>query len=149
MIKKISISLLCLIIIQNAGAVPFEVVIETPVESVEGMHLRDSSVGLERLTTEGAVNNDVLFFGGLEWKPAPLTGLTFRGTWNPNLNQEPEIDEQGVTYIKNNTTITATTGDYFIVDESLSSQIQTPIFLLTKPGTKMIGLFLMVNLGRE
>ena len=117
--SKLLISLLVSqISLQSFGA-PFEVVIETPKESIQGSHLKNSSVGLDRLTTEGAKDNDVLFFKGDSWVPAPLTGLRFRGGWDPNQN-DPEILD--ASYMDNGDEVDAVTGDYFIVTQSVSDE---------------------------
>ena len=95
---------------------PYEIIIETPKESIKGSHIKEATIGLDRLTTDGADDQDVLYFDGLDWMPAPLTGLTFRGAWNPNQNS-PEILEE--TYEHNSVQIPAISGDYFIVTESM------------------------------
>ena len=117
--KNLFLALIFSMITFNLYSAPYEIIIETPVESVEGTHLEESTVGLEKLTTDGASDNDVLFFDGLDWKPAPLTGLTFRGTWDPVTNSPKIIDN---TYEKNSLPIDAISGDYFIVTDSLPDQ---------------------------
>ena len=103
----------------TALGAPFELVVKTPPDSIEGEHLKERSVPLNRLTTVGASDNDVLYFTGKQWKPAPLTGLSFQGTWNPVDNDNPTIDVNQGNYDRGGSTISAITGDYFIVTESL------------------------------
>lgn len=117
--KKIFASLLFLSLSKAVQSVPFEVIIETPRESVEAEHIQESTVGLERLTTDGATDNDVLFFNGSSWMPAPLTGLNFRGGWDPTINT-PEILDS--TYEDNSIQVDAISGDYFIVTNSMPDE---------------------------
>ena len=103
----------------KVDAGPFEVFVETPVESIEGSHLIENSIKFDRLTTRGASDQDVLYFSDGQWMPAPLPGLTFRGTWDPEVNRNPRIDFFGHSYIKDNVTIQAVVGDYFVAENSL------------------------------
>ena len=100
----------------------FELVISTPKHSIDGEHLKDKTLPINRLSPNGAVDSEVLYFTGLNWKPAPLTGLTFRGAWNPTKNDNPQINFEATSYNKNGETIDAVTGDYFIAAESTTDR---------------------------
>ena len=96
---------------------PFEVIIETPDESIEGEHLKEKTVNFEKLSTDQADDQDVLYFTGTSWMPAPLTGLIFRGAWNPVTNTPRILNK---TYEKNSQVFDAISGDYFIVNNTLA-----------------------------
>ena len=75
----------------------YEVVKETPNNSLRANHIERRSLPLSRLETSGAVQGDVLYFNGLEWLPAPLTGLQFRGTWNPSQTGDVVLTDDSYT----------------------------------------------------
>ena len=51
-------------------------------------------------------------------EPAPLTGLIYRGAWDPEFNS-PEITDN--SFEKAGNLVDASSGDYFIVTKSFST----------------------------
>ena len=96
----------------------YEVQIETPSNSIQGTDIKENSLSLDRIMTKGAEDSDVLLFNGEEWTATPMPSLVFRGTWNPKINVDPQIDFNGNTFIKNGQLFSAIRGDYFIVSTS-------------------------------
>lgn len=119
MIKHLFIQIILMILPLVSFAEPFKVIIETPNNSIQNDDIVDQSVGFEKLTIDGANNNDVMFFSGEKWIGAPIPGLRFRGSWDPTTNTDPSIDPTKNYYINLEETINAMTGDYFIVNTSL------------------------------
>ena len=105
----------------NASAFVIELFKETPNNSIKAKHIERKSLPLSRLEINGAQEGDVLFFNGVDWMPAPLTGVLFKGTWNPNTNQAPALFTD--SYTKNGITVDAVSGEYFIVSHTANNQV--------------------------
>ena len=100
----------------KSSAFIYEMIKETPDKSLMANHIERRTLPLSRLETTGATEGDVLFFNGLEWLPAPLTGLQFKGTWNPDQSGNVVISNDG--YTKNNLAVDAVSGEYFVVSHN-------------------------------
>ena len=108
------IKLLFLLIPSIATAEPFQVEAITPSQSIDETHIEKNSLEWIKFSTFGAVEGDALYFNGIKWGPAPLSGVNFKGTWNPNTN----VPIIGADFYDDGSRKDATSGDYFIVTES-------------------------------